>query len=160
MLLFGVSESYHRSPFSVVSTLVPPAQQMAKRSRPSADEASKCKGALSKSKPAGKIVLALAAVRHEKSSPLISAQEKTQSNAEGQEKPSQASGDRLHFPGVQAGRDPSHKVQQSDDPSQENPGPGSGDGLAVPRSHRTRSVVGMVLLDDRMGTVSILSSNS
>ena len=40
----------------------------------------------------------LAAARHEKSSPLISAQEKTQSDVKGQVNPSQVSGDRLHFP--------------------------------------------------------------
>ena len=34
-------ESHRRSTFSVVAALVPPAQQMAKRSRPSSDEASK-----------------------------------------------------------------------------------------------------------------------
>ena len=64
-------ESYYRSPFSVVAALVPPAQQMAKRSHPFTDEASKYQGASSKSKPVGKRVLALAAVRHGQSSPLI-----------------------------------------------------------------------------------------
>ena len=71
-----VPESFYRSPFSVVAALVPLAQQMAKRSRPFTDEASKYTGAPSKSKPVGKRVLTLAAVRHEKSSLLISAQEK------------------------------------------------------------------------------------
>ena len=52
-------ESYHRSPFSVVATVVLPAQQMAKRSRPFTDGASKYTGASSKSKPVGKRVLAL-----------------------------------------------------------------------------------------------------
>ena len=42
MILLGiVPESYHRSPFSVVASLVLPAQQMAKRSHPFIDEASK-----------------------------------------------------------------------------------------------------------------------
>ena len=59
----------------------------------------------SKSKPEGKRVLAVAAVRHEKCSPSISAQEKTQSDVKGQENPSPAAGDRLHFPGVQASGD-------------------------------------------------------
>ena len=44
-------------------------------------------------------MLALAAVRHEKTSPLTSAQEKTQSEIKGQENPGQASGDRLHLLG-------------------------------------------------------------
>ena len=57
-------ESFHHSPFSVEATLVPPAQHMAKRSRPFTDEASKHTSASSKSKPVGKRVLALAAVRH------------------------------------------------------------------------------------------------
>ena len=46
---------------------------MAKRSRPFTDEASKYTGASSKSKLAGKRILALAAVRHEKSSLLFPA---------------------------------------------------------------------------------------
>ena len=92
MILFGfVPESDRLSPWSVVAT----ARQMAKRSRPFTDEASKHTGASSQSKPVGKRVLALAAVRQEKSSPLISAQEKTQPDVKGQENPSQASGDRL-----------------------------------------------------------------
>ena len=60
------------------------------------DGASKDTGASSKSKLVGKRFLALATVRHEKSSPLSPAQEKMQSDAKGQENPSQASGDRLH----------------------------------------------------------------
>ena len=80
----------HYGPFSVHATLVPLAQQMAKRSGPFTDEASNDTGASSKSKPESKRVLALASVRHEKSSPLISAQEKTQSDVRGQENPSQA----------------------------------------------------------------------
>ena len=91
-------ESCRRSPFSVVTTLVLPAYHMAKRSHPFIDEASKFTGASSKSKPEGKRVLALAAVGDEKSSPLISAQQKTPSDDTGQQNPSQASGDRLHFP--------------------------------------------------------------
>ena len=59
-------------------------------------------------------------VRHEKSSPLISADEKTQSDVKGQENLGQASDDR------------SHKVQQSDASSQENPGQASGDRLHFP----------------------------
>ena len=93
-----VPESFQRSPFSVVAALVPPAQQMAKRSRPCTEEASKYTGASSQSKPEGKRVLALGAVRHRKSSPLITVQEKTQSDVKGQENPDQASGDRVHFP--------------------------------------------------------------
>ena len=90
---------FHRSPFSVGAALVPLAQQMAKRSHPFTDEASKYSGASSMSKPKGKRVLALASVRHTKSSPLISARETTQSDVKGQENPGQASGDRLHFTG-------------------------------------------------------------
>ena len=41
-------------------------------------------------------------MRHQKSSPLISAQEKTPSYVKGEENPGQASGDRLQFPVVQA----------------------------------------------------------
>ena len=52
-------EAYHRSPLTVIAALVPLAQQMAKRSRPFTDEASKYTGALSKSKPVGRRVLAL-----------------------------------------------------------------------------------------------------
>ena len=72
--------------------MVLPVQQMAKGSRPFTDEASKYTGAC-------KRVLTLASVRHQKSSPLISAQEKTQSDVQGQENPNQASGDRSHLPG-------------------------------------------------------------
>ena len=57
------------------------------------------KSASSKSKPDGKRFLALAAVRHDESSPSSVAQEKTPSDVKGQENPGQASGDRLHFPG-------------------------------------------------------------
>ena len=115
---------FHRSPFSVGAALVPLAQQMAKRSHPFTDEASKYSGASSMSKPEGKRVLALASVRHTKSSPLISAQEKTQSDIKGQENPGQASGDQPRM------------VQQSDDPSQENPGQASGDRLHFTGSTR------------------------
>ena len=100
MILFGVVlEPFHRSSCSVVATLILLAQHVVKRSRPFTDEASKHTGPSSKSKPEGKRVLALAAVRREKSSPLIPAQETTQSDVKGQVKPSQAPGDRLH--GVQ-----------------------------------------------------------
>ena len=79
MILFGtVLQSCHRNPFSVVATLVLLAQQLVRRSHPFTDEASKYKGL---------------ALRHDKSSPLISAQE-TQSNVKDQENPN-----RLHFPG-------------------------------------------------------------
>ena len=60
-------ESFHRGPFSVVVALVPLVQQMAKKSRPLIDEASKYTGASSKSKPEGKRGLALASLRHQKS---------------------------------------------------------------------------------------------
>ena len=100
MILVGiVLRVVSRTPFSVVATLVPLAQQMTKRTHPFTDEASKYTVARSKSKQEGKRVLGPAAVRHEKSSPLIPAQEKTQSDVKGQENPSQESGDRLHFPG-------------------------------------------------------------
>ena len=45
--------------------------------------------------------LAPAAVRHQQSSPLISAQETMQSDVKKPENPGLASGDRLHFPGSQ-----------------------------------------------------------
>ena len=92
-----VPGSFHRSPFSVVTALVPLAYKIAKRSRPFTDEASKYTGASSKSKLEGKSVLALAAVRHRKSSSLISGQEKM---------------DRLQFPGAQAPGDRSHKIPE------------------------------------------------
>ena len=88
-----VPESFHRSPFSVVAAL--PAQQMAKRSRPFTDEASKYTG---EPKQVCKRVLALVAVRYEKSSPLISAEEETQSDVKSQINSSHASKDRLQFP--------------------------------------------------------------
>ena len=92
MILFGiVPESYHRSQFSVFATLVLSAQQMARKSRPFTDEASKYTGASSKSMPVGWRVLALAAVRHEKSSPSISDQEKEQSDVKVHVNRSQAS---------------------------------------------------------------------
>ena len=72
-----VFEFLHRSPFSVVAASFSLAQQRAKRSHPFTDEASKYTHAASESKPVGKRVPALAAVRHAKSSPLFSAQEKT-----------------------------------------------------------------------------------
>ena len=78
-----IPESCQRSHFQSLPLGFPPAQQMAKRSRPSTDEASKHSGAPSKSKPQGKRVLALASVRHQKSSPLILTQEKTQSDVKG-----------------------------------------------------------------------------
>ena len=101
MILFGiVPECLHRSPFSVVAALVPLAHQM--------DEASKFSGASSKSNPLGKRVLALAAVRLEKSSLLILAQEKTQFDVKGQEmRP-------IAFLQVSSTRDLSRMVQQSD----------------------------------------------
>ena len=74
----------------------------------------------------------LAAVRHDKSSPLSVGQEKTQSDVQGQVNPSQASGDPLHFRGVGSPRDLPHKVPQSDDPSQENPCQASDDRLHIP----------------------------
>ena len=63
------------------SALVPLAQQMAqmaKRSHPFTDEASKDTGASSKTQPRGTGVLVLASVRHQKNPPLISAQHKSQ----------------------------------------------------------------------------------
>ena len=72
MIRFGiVPESFHHSPCSVVAALVPLAYEVAKRGHPFTDEASKYTGASSKSNPAGKRVLALAAVRHDESSPSI-----------------------------------------------------------------------------------------
>ena len=79
-----VHETLDRSPFSVVVALVPLAQQVAKRSRPFPDEASKDTGASSKSEPEGKRLLALASVRHQQSSQLISAEAWTESDVSGQ----------------------------------------------------------------------------
>ena len=85
----------HRSPCSVVAALVPLAHQTAKRSHPVTDAASTCTGASSKSKPDGKRVLALAAVRHQKSSSLISLSSRKRDPAsKGQKNPGQAPGDR------------------------------------------------------------------
>ena len=71
---------------------------MAKRICQSIDDVRKFIGASSTSKLVGKRVLALAAERHEMSSPFIAAQEKTRSDVRGQENPGQASGDRLRLP--------------------------------------------------------------
>ena len=101
MLLFGmVLESHHRSPFSAVATLVPLAQQMAKRSHPFTDEASKYTGASSKSKPAGKIVVALASVRYSKELTVHHRSRKDAIRCQRPGQSGQASGDRLHFSGV------------------------------------------------------------
>ena len=62
MVLVVVPESYHRSQFSVVAFSVLRAQQIANRSHPFTDEASKYTGASSLSKPESKRVLAQAAV--------------------------------------------------------------------------------------------------
>ena len=50
--------------------------------------------------PESNRAFALAAVRHQKGSPLISAQEKMQSDDPSQENPVQTSGDRLHCTGT------------------------------------------------------------
>ena len=92
MVLWGtVPESFRHSHFSVVAALVPSAQQMAKRSHPFTDEASKYTGASSKSRPENIRVLTLAAVRHDK-------QETTQSDVKGQVNPSQGIGRPLACP--------------------------------------------------------------
>ena len=90
MILFdSVSEpffSIHCSPFSVVAALAPLAHELAKREkRHSLDEASKFEGTSATSIPEGKRAFALVAVRHQKSSPLFSAQEETQTNVKCQE---------------------------------------------------------------------------
>ena len=86
MIVFGVvSESFHRSHMSTVAVSIPPSQAVAKRNHPFTDEASKYAGTSSKSQPDGKRVLPPASVRHQKSSPSISAEEKTQSDVKGQE---------------------------------------------------------------------------
>ena len=71
----------------------------------------------------------MAAVRHRKSSLLISAQGTRQADVKGQENPGQASGDRLHFPGVHGPGDWSRMVQQSDVRCHDNVGQASGDRL-------------------------------
>ena len=87
MILFGVvPEPFHRSPISIVAALVP-LEQVAKGKPSFTDEASKYTGAPSESKPEGHIVLTQAAVRHQKSSLVISAQGKTRSDVKGQENP-------------------------------------------------------------------------
>ena len=65
------------------------------KSNPSIDEVSKVEGG-SKSTPEGRRGFALVPAPHHKSSPMISAQERTRSDVKGQENPGQASGDRLH----------------------------------------------------------------
>ena len=81
-----------RNPFSAVGALVLLAHQTAKRSRHSFDEVSKFEGASSTSVPGGKRAYALAAVRHQKSAPRVSAQGQTQSDVNGQENPGQGVG--------------------------------------------------------------------
>ena len=99
MIVFGiVSESFHHSRSSVVAALVPSAHKTANRSRDSTDEVSKVRGESSRPNPEENRAFALAAVRHQKSSKLISGQEKTQSDVPSQENPGHASGDRLHRP--------------------------------------------------------------
>ena len=101
--MFGIVSDpfHHRSNLTVVTTLVLLVHQMAKRSHPFFfDGASKFTGASSKSKLVGKRVVALAAVRHQKRSPFIRAQEKTQSDVKGQQNPGQPSGCRLQNPGT------------------------------------------------------------
>ena len=66
-------------------------------------------------------------MRHQMSSPLISAEEKKQSGVKGPENTGLPSARRLHFFGVQALGDRSRMVLQSDVRSQENPGQASGD---------------------------------
>ena len=61
-------ESHPRSPRPVVATWFCPAQEIAKRSRPSADVASKCTSAPSKSKPERQKSPRAASLRHQQSS--------------------------------------------------------------------------------------------
>ena len=86
---------------------------MATRNHPCTKNASNYAGASSRSKPVGKRAPALFAVRHDKYSPLNIAQEKTQSNVPSQENAGQASGDRWHFPGVEASGDQSHEFPEA-----------------------------------------------
>ena len=110
MILPGrVAASSHRSHRSVLAALAPLVRQLAKGSHPSANEASMFTGASSDSKFAGKRILALAAVRHEKNSSLRTVQEHTQSAVKGEVNPGQASDDRSHFQGVEASGDGSHE---------------------------------------------------
>ena len=88
----------HRGSFAVGAVLVPLVLEMATRSHHSVDGLLKFEGASSNPVPEGQRAFALAAVRHQKSSPLISAQEKTHTDVKGQENPGHTSGDRLHFP--------------------------------------------------------------
>ena len=75
MILFRiVSESFDRNPFSVVAALIPFAHTTyeGKRSHNSMDQVLKLRSASSRPSPEGN--RAFVAVRHQKSSPLISAQ--------------------------------------------------------------------------------------
>ena len=58
------------------------------------DEVLKGRGVSSNPNPEGNRAFALAAVQHQKRSPLIPAQEKTPTDGKGQENPGQASYDR------------------------------------------------------------------
>ena len=102
----------------------------------------------------GRRVFALAAARHAKSSPLISAQDQTQSDVKDQENPGQACGDRLHFPGVQAPGDWSRKVQQSDDPSQDYPGQVSNYRLHFPQTQKRHFLHGYYWMHSRNASSS------
>ena len=113
-ILFGiVCEYVHRSPFSVVAALVPFTHEMAKRSPRHQRQFQKEKKKLSHW-PQCDIRKA-----------LICIQEKTQSDVRGQVNQSQASGDRLHFPGVRAGRPVSNgSAIQCSQPGESRPGIG------------------------------------
>ena len=135
-----------RGPFSVVAALVPPAQKMTKRSRHTIDEVLKFEGASSTIISRRNRALALAAVRHQKSSLAISAQDNTQFDVKGQENLGQASGDRLHISGVQALGDRWRMVQPSDVRSLDNqlqfPGFTGNPDVTVPKVDNGRIIIG------------------
>ena len=107
MILFVVPESFYRSPFSVVAALVPLAQQMAK----SSVYRTKLRNTQAPRQSQRRQNLRWLQCELERA-PLLSAQEKTQSDVEGQKNPGLASDERLHFPDVQAAGDWSHEVPE------------------------------------------------
>ena len=114
--------------------VVPFAQQMAKRTCPLTDEASRYTGTSSKSKPEGKKFSRwCSAASKELTIDFSSRQDATLWQRPGESEPGTRRAVAMQFSGVQALGDWLRMVQQSEVPSQENPGQAS-------RSLRTRSV--------------------
>ena len=114
---------------SAITFLAPLAQSMAERSHQSNDAVQKFTGAQTKSQPLAKEFSRLLQCDMMRAHHLSQLKKRRNPDVKGQENPSLASDDRLHFPGVEAAGDWSHNVQQPDDPSQENPSQTSGERL-------------------------------